>query len=265
MSSLGELPRFDFAIFSDPGKEKTSTYSYLKYLLHWQKNNDGIEIIIVNNKNLYSDLLSHTNSTKQHFAPIPAFTKNNDGTIGMLRRQCTHEYKIAPIDRAIRYYIYGSQARKHLPNTRIWKGISRDEIDRMSIPQEAWKHHIYPFCGWETFSPGKAIQLTTADSMLMFRDQITSWYHKKGFPVPLKSSCVFCPFQSDGSWFHMKTFEPADFKAACTVDASIRNSTKQRVKMPIYLHKSCIPLSDVHFKAQSPDLWSGDCSGTCHI
>ena len=37
MSSLGVLPRADYAIFSDPGAESIETYNYLNWLLDWEK------------------------------------------------------------------------------------------------------------------------------------------------------------------------------------------------------------------------------------
>ncbi len=97
MSSLGELPRVDVAIFADLGREKRKTYEYLDYLLKWKEQNDGIEIIVVKKKNLFQHLLETVNSSGNRFAAIPAFTKNDDGTIGMLKRQCTGEYKISEL------------------------------------------------------------------------------------------------------------------------------------------------------------------------
>ena len=38
MSSMGQIERYDYALFVDTGKEKTETYQYHKWLLDWQKN-----------------------------------------------------------------------------------------------------------------------------------------------------------------------------------------------------------------------------------
>ncbi|MCK7559340.1 hypothetical protein MKQ70_31995 [Chitinophaga sedimenti] len=94
MSSLGQLPRADYAIVADTGREKTATYAYLDKLMIWAKANNGIDIIVRSEKNLYADLLEGQNSGKKRFASIPAYTQNSDGSQGMLRRQCTNEYKI---------------------------------------------------------------------------------------------------------------------------------------------------------------------------
>ncbi len=52
MSSMGELPRADHAIFVDTGKEKKGTIAYLKYLAAWQREHRGIGITVVRKKNL---------------------------------------------------------------------------------------------------------------------------------------------------------------------------------------------------------------------
>lgn len=263
MSSIGELPPVDDAIFVDLGKEKKKTYEYLEFLLDWQKKNNGIPITVVRNKNLYTDLLNQTNSTAQRWASIPAYTKNEDGTTGMLRRQCTNEYKIGQVDHIIRFHIYKSEARKRLPLTRIWKGISYDESERINIPIEAWKISVYPFCGWETYHPGKARKMES-DFRIMTRYNLMDWYEKNNIMPPPKSSCVFCPYQSERSWYEMQVKEPEDFEAACLVDDAIRNLSKKGITQPIFLHESCTPLREIEFLPDAPDLFSGDCSGTCH-
>lgn len=99
---------------------------------------------------------------------------------------------------------------------------------------------------------------------LMTRIQIINWYHTNNLPVPPKSSCVFCPYQSDAAWRDMKVNAPADFYAAVLVDRAIRYSSKKGMTNKIFLHESCIPLEDIIFSEGLPDLWHGDCSGTCH-
>ncbi len=262
MSSMGILPRCDYAIFSDLGKEKEETYKYLEFLLRWEQENNGIPIIVCDSKNLYLDLLNSVNSTNQRFSSIPAFTKNSDGSIGMLRRQCTYEYKIAVVDSKIRE-IQGKKPRQRLLKTEVWKGISLDEIDRISNAKEAWKVCVHPFVGFN--SDYKNIWKT--ELLLperMDRNTIEKWFVSMALPIPPKSSCIFCPYQSDKSYKDMKENHPFDFEAAIAIDEAIRNSSKKGINNPIYLHRSCVPLKDIIFKDDAPDLWSGECSGTCH-
>lgn len=258
MSSMGELPLCDYAIFVDTGREKKKTLQYLKYLKGWQKENEGIPIIVVRKKNLYKDLLNSENSTGQRFSSIPAFTLNEDGSTGMLRRQCTNEYKIEQVDKEIRELLHVVSLRGY--EIDVWKGISLDEIERLSIPQQKWKHHVYPFCNYRSSLNGGC----WLDFEKRTRNEIINWYIKKGLPIPPKSSCVFCPYQSDAAWYHMKVNEPSDFRAAIRVDRAIRNSTKKGILSQAFLHDSCMPLEDIEFKPGLPDLWHGECSGNCH-
>ncbi len=259
MSCMGELPRCDYAIFADLGKEKKKTIQYLKYLQGWQKENNGIPIIVIRAKNLYKDLLNSENLTGQRFSSIPAFTKNEDNSVGMLRRQCTNEYKIEQVDKAIRNILNVKVILRQ--QIEIWKGISLEEIERLSVPNTNWKIHVYPFCKY---------RVTTKDTnklsfgILRTRNDIINWYAFNNLPIPPKSSCVFCPYQSDAAWYDMKINEPSDFKAAVRVDKAIRNSTKKGILSQAFLHDSCKPLDEIEFNAGLPDLWHGECSGACH-
>ena len=98
----------------------------------------------------------------------------------------------------------------------------------------------------------------------MTRNDIINWYIANGLPIPPKSSCVFCPYQSDAAWYEMKLNEPSDFRAAVRIDKAIRDSTKKGIKSQAFLHESCVPLDQIIFSPGLPDLWHGECSGGCH-
>lgn len=261
MSSTGVLPRADYAIFSDTGKERKGTYETLEWLQNWAKENNGIPIIVNRDKNLWKDLrFSQRNGDPNKFAAIPAFTKNKDGSTGMLRRQCTSEYKIMMVDKEIRrlYFLIRRQRR---PKTKVWLGITLEEIKRLSFPQSSWKETYYPFVGYLTGVKGKCEKVS---SLKWRRSEVINWLIENGYPVPMKSACVFCPFMNDVEWHDLKTNSPDDFEAACLVDDAIRNSTKQGVENPIYLHRSCIPLREVVFDTSQTSLFA-ECSGNCHL
>lgn len=261
MSSTGELPRADLAIFADTGKEKKATYAYLKYLLEWAIKNAGVPIVVIRKRNLYKDLLNKTNSTGQTYRSIPAYVKNEDGEEAMLKRQCTHEYKIKQIEGTIRKFL--GVKRVTGQQIQIWKGISLDEWDRMANPRTGWQIFVYPFTGYMTVKGGnKAIDEFPVKKMS--RADLLKWYGEHNFPTPVKSSCVFCPFQSDLAWNEMKEKAPEDFAAAVRVDQAIRDSTKKGINQPAFLHRSMQPLDEVIF-SKSGDLWSGGCSDNCHL
>ena len=259
LSSMGIIERCEHAIFSDTGGEKTKTLEYYELLLIWMNQNNGIPLHKASYKNLKKDLLNQTNSSNNRFASIPAFTMNN-GEKGMLRRQCTNEYKISQVNKKWRE-ILGIPGRRRLPVTEIYQGITLDEAHRMTIPQEKWKIHVYPFCGYKVYPNGRCERI---DSKIMSRNDVINWLNKNKFPIPEKSSCVFCPFQSDQNWIRLKTTVPEDFKSAVEVDKQIRDSSIKGIKSPIYLHDSLLPLDEVNFNENQGNLW-GNCTDGCDV
>lgn len=259
MSSMGEIDRCDHAVFADTGGEKTKTLEYYEFLLNWQRENDGITLHKSSYKNLKADLLTQVNSSGNRFAPIPAFTMN-DGKKGMLRRQCTNEYKIMQVNKKIREILH-LKGKSRFPVIEIYQGITVDEATRMNIPQEKWKINVYPFCGYKVYADGNCVKI---GSKIMSRNDIFNWYKEMDLPIPEKSSCVFCPFQSDQNWLRLKKTEPQDFAMACKVDKKIRDSSMKGIKSKIYLHDSLKPLSEVNFNENQGNIW-GNCTDYCDV
>ena len=166
------------------------------------------------------------------------------------------------INDCIRDQVYQLPKGARRPPTSVWLGISTDEIERMAFAQEAWCLNTYPFLGYYTDHKGRIETLGWGQKRS--RQDLTGWLVLKGLPVPPKSACVFCPYQSDASWAARKRDNPEDFAAAVTVDEAIRNSTAKGVRHPAFLHRSCKPLREVAFDHHHTDE-SGECSGTCHV
>lgn len=257
MSSTGLLPRFDVSIFVDTGKEKSKTYEILDWLIKWQKTNNGIPLSIVKEKNLFNDLQSNNS----RFAPIPAFTLNGSG---MLRRQCTNEYKIRQIKKRVKL-ILGLSATSHFPPCGNWIGFSLDEVERISLSDSDWETKYFPFCN--AFSSRYKVTLQK-DSYFpahgITRLNCENWLLSHNFPNPGKSSCVFCPYLSNYEWQQMKIGDPASFQSAILIDSAIRNKKKQGVKEQLYIHKSCKPLGSIAFDNNQPSIFNCT-SGVCHI
>jgi hypothetical protein len=259
MSSIGVIPRADYAIFADPGSEGKRTYAYLRWLIDWADKNNGIPIVWTGKKSIYKDL---TSKKKNRFASIPLFTKDEFGNVGMLKRQCTEEYKIAEVKRAIRK-IYGISPREKAPNTEIWIGITLDEIERMRIPQTNFETFVYHFCGYS--SQKKYSTKKIESDFNSTRSDCISWLTKMGFPVPPKSACNFCPYQSDVQWLFLKQNEPREWKKVVKLDKTLRNSTSKGVLQQAYLHTSCVPLDEVYLKEDQTDLFINECHGGCGL
>jgi hypothetical protein len=249
MSHFGIIDPIDYAVFADPGAESEETKKFLEWILQWQFDNDAAPIIVADQKNLLKDILTAKNSTKNRFVSIPMFTKNENGQIGMLRRQCTNEYKLEVVDQAIRE-LYGlKKYARNLP-TNVLIGISLDEIERMKISREKWKTLIYPLI---------KMRMTRMDCEKYLRDN--------KLPLPPKSACIFCPFQSDSRWIDKKENFPEEWDLCIKIDKIIRNSTKKGIKSPAFLHPSGKPLDKVDFKNEKQykifQTFKNECEGMC--
>lgn len=240
MSSMGIIPRADMSIFADTGSEKSRTLGYWNFLNQWQKENNGIPLYKANYLNIETDLYLLKEADKGLY--IPAFTRGADGKVGMLKRQCSYEYKIEQVNKKYRELL--GIGNKRFPITEIYIGISFDERDRMQVPREKWKIHIYPFCGYKVFPDGHNERIP---SLIKTRSQLKNWLIENKFPVPQKSSCKFCPFQSDENWNYLKETCPTDFEEACKIDDMIRNKSKMGAKAPIFVHSSLQPLRNIEF------------------
>lgn len=246
MSCRGELDRADVAIFADPGLEHPETYKTLDWLWSWTEKNDGIPIIYHKRTALNEDILRGTNSTGHKFASIPAFT----GETGMVRRQCTTEYKIRPVGRAIRYW-HGLKPRQKMKPTEVWIGISTDEAGRMKDNPRYNMTNVYPLI-----------------EKWISRDDCVEYLREHKIPVAVKSSCIFCPYHSDSYWRDLKRNEPDLFDKAVEVDEAIRDMSKKGMREPIYLHRSTTPLKDIDFEAQQDLFGEGfgnECEGYCGL
>ena len=235
MSSMNLYEKADYAIFADPGAESNETYKMLDWLLNWGKNNNGIPIIINKEKNILKDVLNLTNSSGQNYITIPVF--NSQGK--PVTRQCTMEYKIRPVVKEIRK-LYKLKKHFNLPKTELWLGISIDEVSRMK------ENRIKPLKN----------KFPLIEKMYSRQDCI-DFFKKNNFPIPVKSSCVFCPYTSNSTWRERKKSNNTEWKTAVKVDKKIRNSYKENNYLisKVYLHKQCKPLEEVYFGEDQLDLF----------
>ena len=252
LSSMGIIERADFAVFADPGAESEETYKYLNYLQNWQKRNNGIEIMIRNEKSIYKDIMQKAD-TGSRFASIPGFTLNEDGSTGMLRRQCTAEYKITEVYKGIRL-LQGLRKGQRYKPTQIWIGITLEESHRAKDSREKWATNVYPFLNHPfNFLPRP-----------WTRANCISFLEENNLPIPPKSSCVFCPYQSPSRW--KKTMQNArEREIVVNVDNAIRDMSMKGLRAPVFLTSHCLPIEKVNFQNIPDDLFGNECEGYCGL
>lgn len=246
MAAKGELPMPDCAVFADTGAEPDSIYSYLEFL----KSELPFPIYVVQKGNLTEDTMKEG----ERFAPAPFFIKNLDGSKGMLRRQCTNEYKIQPVRRKVRE-LCGVGFGKRFPKGKYveqWIGISTDEIQRMKPSRDKYIENRHPL-----------IELNIS------RQQCLQWFKDNNYPLPEKSACFFCPYKSDDHWIETRDRTPKEFEQAIAFDKGLRSTSNTRIKGEMFLHRSCTPLDQVEFKSKKVDnqmdLFDNECEGMCGL
>jgi len=134
------LPLFDFAVFADTGAEPESVYECLERI----RESVSYPIITHMQKGGLLDNIIKNEQSKHRFGCIPAFVENQGGEVGMLRRQCTKEYKLDAIVAAIRNKLGYQPRQKVSHKVNMFIGISRDEMQRMNTPLAPWMTNNYP-------------------------------------------------------------------------------------------------------------------------
>jgi len=262
MSCKGILPKLDAAIFADVGWEPQKVYDHLEWCIEYAGKYDiPVHIVRHNKTGLREDVMNNmTSKDGNRFAPIPVFVRHENGDVALSMRQCTREYKIAPIEKHLRENILGLKPRQRAPKEVVmfqWLGISFDESPRAKPSRVKWKKHVFPFLNWGMDSP---------DGKTWRRYQIINWL-EENYPdieVP-RSACIGCPFRDNKSWRAIKE-NPKEWDDAVEFDKAIR-SDKTGEKQTMYLHRSCKPLSEVDLRSDEErgqsSLWDNECEGMC--
>lgn len=171
---------------------------------------------------------------------------------GMIRRQCTYEYKIRIIEKKCRELAgYKPYARIPTGEIELWKGISLDEANRASMSDKKWLVFHYPLI-----------------ERRMTVGQCIDWWHQKGWPSPPRSSCIGCVYHSKAEWRNMRDNRPDEWAEAVAFDKAIRKCGGMRGD--VFLHADRVPLDQVDLS--TPDdfqeqlsLFRDECQGVCGI
>lgn len=271
MSALGVLPPVDAAIHADTGHERTGTYAHAAKWTLWLEER-GVRVVTVQGDKLRPD--EHWGKTAG--VRIPAFTswasdqwveigdwiETEEDEIwmgtgekrlahragdpsGMLGRQCTRDWKLVPIKRWLQAHRSGDRVEQ-------WIGITLDEVTRMGQSDVKYSTLVYPF-----------IEMLDRP---WTRGMVMRWLRENDLDIPVKSSCVFCPYRDNGTWREIKLAGNGDWQKALEADRAIRDH------MPgyrAYLHRTRQPLADVDLRSEQDrgqlELWGEECTGHCFL
>lgn len=253
MAAHGEIgPMPDCAIFADTGWEPQAVYRHLA----WLRSPDVLPfpVHVVSAGNIRHDLLA--GAAGKRWASIPAFTRTVSRSgrvdVGMIRRQCTKDFKIVPIRRKVRELL--GLTRRRSPKSPVaeqWIGISLDEVMRMKPSFEDWQVNRWPLV-----------------ERRMTRNDCLRWLERHGYPPPPKSACIGCPFHSNARWREMRDGDPAAWADVVSIDHAIRTGFRG-IRAEVYLHRSAVPLDQADLTTDADrgqlDLWPNECEGLCGV
>jgi len=251
MAIAEEIEPMQHAVFSDTGWEPPAVYRHLA-VCRDEAERAGIEFHVVSNGNIREDALD----VDHRFASMPLHVTNPDGSYGMVRRQCTSEYKLKPL-LAKQRELAGLKPRGRTKEHRITSviGISWDESRRMRDAAFPWIRNEYPLVDR---------RLTRADCL--------AWHDRRALAHPPRSACIGCPFHSNREWRAIRVDADA-WADAVEFDRLIRHGSQRRGVEPMrgvqFLHRSRQPLADVDLRTEEErgqgSLWEGECEGMCGL
>lgn len=249
MSVLGlhGCPRADVAIFADTGDEPGYVYEHLAVLEAWAGAR-GMRVERVSEGRLSDKVLKGRPSVDHdRFVTIPAFVAGEDGRAAPLRRQCTREFKIQPIERRVRALLGFAKGQVVRGKRALaLMGISLDEAIRCRDNPRKWATNGYPLI-----------------DARMRREDCLRLIAEVGLPRPNKSACLYCPYKSNAEWRVLRDEAPADFARAVEFDERIRRL--KTVRGDVFLHRSLKPLALARLDEQTGDLFGNECAGVCGV
>jgi hypothetical protein len=232
----GEKP--DVAIFADTQWEPPAVIEYVSRMTKYASDH-GLDVVTVSIGSI---------RTNRGAEQMPLFTKTEDGVKGITSRHCTYDYKIAPIRQEIRRRLGYERKQKLRHSIDMWLGISTDEAQRMRTSRETNTTNVYPLIemGWS-------------------REACKRYIEKHDLPLPMKSSCIGCPYHSNRYFLDMKRERPEEWADVVAFDKQIRSGEFDfgKLRGTPYIHRTAQPLEDVYLNEDQIELFGEECSGYC--
>jgi len=255
LSLHGMLPRLDAAIFADTGWEPRAVYEHLAWLADVSERG-GIPVYRVTKGNIRADALrSRVRGHKgdgHRWVAMAFFVdpRNKTGQHGMIRPQCTLEYKLQPIRKLVRK-LAGLEKGERVGDKVLveqWIGISADETHRLRMSRDYWIKFRFPL----------VFDLKPAWRRMDCLKWLRETYAERRFP---RSACIGCPFRSNAEWRQLRDESPAEWQDAVGFDAAVRKSGGRRGD--VYVHASLKPLGEAPIDDVDPRQGSLFSCGVC--
>lgn len=241
----GRLPKPDIGVIVDTTRETSTTWAYFENYVQPALAKIGVNITRISSmewnekrSKLFHD---YADTSRESDLLIPAFSTRYS-EVGKLSNYCTGRWKVEARDKWLRA-IHGLTRSQF----RIWIGFSRDEVTR-----------AVKMMAGEEYKAG-LIRFPLIHDVLTTRQEAIKIVKDYGWPEPPRSACWMCPNHHNSEWLKLKREQPKEFELACNLEKEI-----QQRDPDAWLHRSCVPLSEVDFDL--PDLFSRPCdSGVCFV
>lgn len=237
--ATGKLPKPDISVISDTGRERFSTFPYLKKYVIPALNSVGVELHIIKASEWSYYGTGYVDGSGDLMLPV--YKIKDTGEHVKNTPDCSGAWKRDAINRWLSQ-IHGITRSQYVK----WIGFSRSpkELIRASRMNESVKEGF----GKSRF-PLIELGLTTPDCL-----RIVTRY---GWPEPVVSACWMCPNLKDSERAALTQEEQ---KRAIEFDAEVRRQFPNT-----YLHGSYEPLGNVDL-TQPRDLFTEVCdSGNCFV
>lgn len=159
-------------------------------------------------------------------------------------RWSTRDFKVKPI---YRYY------RSLHTEVNQYLAICYDEFERMRTSDASYVMNLYPFVEHR-----------------VSRARCEEIIREAGLPIPVKSSCYFCPFSSLDRWKWLYENHPDLYAKAVALEENSKHFPSQRLTDQVFRKRASITLRELpqrfttaqEFETELGDL-NGFCGGEC--
>lgn len=260
MAAHGEIdPMPDAAIFADTQAEPAAVMDWLD----WLETQLPFPVYRVTAGSLADKEMELRRSKKTGLlyrkSQIPAFCKNDDGSIGIVSRKCTADFKVVPLTKKVRELAQIKKGQKEITVTQ-WIGISLDEVQRMKSSRDKWSQMRWPLI-----------------EMRLSRADCKRWMAEHSYPEPPRSACLFCPFHSDAEWRRVRDGDPAEWQYVIDFERRMQEQfdKNETARSRPFLHPSCVPIDQVDLRSDIEKgqltlegMWNtiqNECEGLCGV
>ena len=158
-------------------------------------------------------------------------------------RWSTRDFKVKPIHRY--YRSLGMHINQYL-------AIAFDEFTRMKTSRVSYVTNIYPLVSQRA---------TRADCIALIQ--------QAGLPLPVKSSCFFCPFSSLDRWKWLYEKHPDLYEKSVALEERSKHFPDQRLTDQIFRKRASVTLRELPMyfdRAEEVQLDDSllPCGGECH-